>query len=119
MKLSYFDKNYPEVLEKIQNFCSNIDVPFKQMIWHWVNDYPNYYLCKCGEKVSFNRNWLDGYKKSCSAKCAQSDKSVKEKRKNTNLKKWGVDNKGRRKGVESGNSPHSLSLFYFYITSFI
>jgi hypothetical protein len=100
MKLSYFDKNYPETLKKIKNFCFKIDVPFNQMIWHWVNDYPDYCLCKCGKGLSFNRNWMNGYKKSCSAKCAQNNESVKEKRKKTNLEKWGVDNVAKLDSVK-------------------
>jgi hypothetical protein len=49
-------------------------------------------LCKCGNKTTFNKNWLDGYRKYCSPKCAQSDNLTKEKRKNTVIEKYGVDN---------------------------
>lgn len=93
LRESYFKNNYNEIYEEIYEFSKNInDIPFVQKVWHYVNDYNNYYLCKCGNKTSFNRNWLDGYKKSCSAKCAQSDDDVKEKRKKTTIEKYGVDN---------------------------
>jgi hypothetical protein len=90
---SYFIKNYPDILSDILDFCLLIkDISFNQKIWHWVSDFPDYYLCKCGKKTTFNKNWLDGYRKSCSPKCAQSHDDVKEKRKITTIKKYGVDN---------------------------
>ena len=92
MRISYFQKNHIDVLNEIEQFCKNIDVPFKQMIWHWVNDRPNKVLCSCGNPVKFNRNWLDGYKENCSPKCAQSKRSTKEKRRKTVMEKYGVDN---------------------------
>jgi flagellar hook protein FlgE len=43
-------------------------------------------------RTTFNKNWKSGYRKWCSPKCAQSDKSTKEKRKLTVIEKYGVDN---------------------------
>jgi len=93
MREGYFKKNHNSILTEINNFCDKIiDLPFNQRIWHWVNNYPNYFTCRCGNLSKFNRNWLDGYKKHCSAKCAQSDQVTKDKRRNTNIEKYGVDN---------------------------
>lgn len=92
LREKYLFDNYSELHSEIFNFTSSLDLPFIQRIWHWVNDLREYFLCKCGRKTSFNRNWLDGYKISCSAKCAQSNLSTKEKRKNTLFDKYGVDN---------------------------
>ena len=91
-RVSYFTKNYPDILLLIDNFCEEIDVPFNQKVWHWVNNFTGYYYCMCGERTSFNRNWLDGYKKYCSPKCSQSNNSTKEKRRRTNIERYGVDN---------------------------
>jgi len=92
MRVCYFKKNHLNILEQIESFCSNIDVSFKQMIWHWVNDSSSYYKCVCGGFTTFNRNWLDGYRENCSPKCAQGKKTTKEKRKKTTIEKYGVDN---------------------------
>jgi hypothetical protein len=92
LREKYFFNNYQEIYLSIINFTKELDISFIQRIWHWVNDMPNYFTCKCGEKTSFNRNWLDGYRKFCSAKCAQTEDSVKYKRKVTTNKKYGVDN---------------------------
>lgn len=111
MRRSYFAKNYPDILDQIEQFCSNIDVPFKQMIWHWVNVVSELPKCECGKKTSFNRNWLDGYKKSCSAKCAQSKKSTKEKRKKTVLKKYGVDNVAKSDDIKKKQAITNLERY--------
>ena len=105
---SYFSKNSPSVYSDILRYCVNIsDLKFVQKVWHWVNDFPQYYRCRCGKSTSFNRNWKDGYRKYCSAKCAQSDLSTKEKRRQTNIKIYGVDNVAKnvdiQKKIESTN----------------
>ena len=93
LRESFFDKNHEELVSKINDFCSNIeDISFKEKLWYWVNDIDNKFLCCCGNKTTFNKNWLDGYRKYCSPKCAQSDKLTKEKRIKTNLEKYGVTN---------------------------
>ena len=93
LRESYFNKNHPLILSEILLFCENIDhLPLNQKLWHWINDYPNLFQCKCGNQTTFNKNWKDGYRKYCSAKCSATDLTTKEKRKNTNLDKYGVDN---------------------------
>jgi len=111
MRRSYFEKNYNEVLIEIENFCSILDLPFKQMIWHWVNDYPKYYKCVCGNDTTFNRNWLNGYKKNCSAKCAQNSKETKVRRKKTTLSKYGVDNVAKLLSVKKKQASTNLERY--------
>ena len=105
---SYFQNNYIDVYNDIQNYCIDIyDLPFNQKIWHYVNNQPNYHLCKCGNKTSFYKNWLEGYRKCCSAKCAQNDVDVKEKRKKSVIEKYGVENVAQsndiKKKIENTN----------------
>jgi hypothetical protein len=92
LRESYIRNNYIELYNEIKNYTIELDIPFIQKVWHWVNNLNIHELCKCGNKKNFNRNWKDGYKKFCSPKCAQSDEKTKEKRKDTVIKKWGVDN---------------------------
>lgn len=90
---SYFSKNYIDIYNQIIIYCQDInELNFKQKIWHWANNKPGYYLCKCGAKTTFHKNWLDGYRRFCSPKCSQSERDTKEKRKKTTIEKYGVDN---------------------------
>jgi len=97
----YFDKNHNGIYLQIMDFTNNLQIPFIQKIWHWVNDYQSEFLCRCGSKTSFNRNWRDGYRKYCSPKCAQTNDDTKIKRKTTNLEKWGVENAAQSEKVKS------------------
>lgn len=93
LRESFFIKNHIDVYDKILEFSSGIiGISFKERIWHWVNNITSEYLCKCGNRTTFNKNWKDGYRRCCSPKCAQTDKSTKEKRKLTVIEKYGVDN---------------------------
>jgi hypothetical protein len=101
MRESYIRENRPDTYLKITEFCSNIpELPFVQKIWHWVHDRPEPVLCRCGSNLKFHRKWTDGYRKGCSPKCSQSEDSTKEKRKKTNLEKWGVENISRNPDVK-------------------
>jgi hypothetical protein len=112
LRESYFIKNSPHILDEILQYCTNIThIPFKQKIWHWVNDNPNEYLCKCGNTTTFNRNWKDGYRKYCSAKCSATDTSTKEKRKNTNVQKYGVDNVAKADSIKNKQMETNLDRY--------
>jgi hypothetical protein len=97
LRETYFKNNFEEIYISISEYTEQKDLPFVQKIWHWVNELPNNHLCKCGNKTTFNKNWKDGYRKSCSPKCAQSEEISKELRKKTTLEKWGVDNVSKNK----------------------
>jgi len=90
---SFFLKNYGDVYTEIINFTLQIDkITFKERVWYWVNDIKIQILCNCGGKTSFHKNWTNGYRTYCSAKCAQQNETSKEKRKKTVQDKYGVDN---------------------------
>ena len=109
---TYFEKHYTDILKQIIIFCEKIsDLAFNQKVWHWVNDNSNYFLCGCGNKITFNKNWLDGYKKHCSAKCAQTDQSTKNKRKKTTLKLYGVDNVAKSNDVKNKQEETNLKKY--------
>jgi len=112
LRESYFLNNHIEIHSIITDFCIDIDdLIFKQKIWHWINDINVYFVCKCGEKTTFNRNWKDGYRKYCSPKCAQTDKKTKEKRKKTNLKKYGVDNVAKNLDIKKKTEETNLERY--------
>ena len=88
----FFIKNAKEVYDEIIQYTNEInDIEFKFKIWHWVNNIPYYILCECGNRLSTNMNWIDGYKKFCSNKCSANSKQTKDNTKKTLLNKYGVD----------------------------
>ena len=117
LRESYLSNNYCELCESIKSYTKDLCIPFIQRIWHWVNEMPNEYACKCGKKTTFNKNWREGYRKSCSAKCAQTDNATKEARKSTNMGKYGVDNAAKSQIVKSKTENTNIER-YGYKSSF-
>jgi hypothetical protein len=101
LRESYFIKNYNDIYLSILDFTKKLEIPFIQKIWHWVYQLDSYFLCECGKKTAFNKNWKNGYKISCSQKCAQSKQSTKDKRIKTNIEKWGVENVAKSEYVKN------------------
>src|SRR5690606_30183057 len=109
LREGYFIKHDINLYNEIVEFTKDIEnLKFPQRIWHWVNDHPNEYLCSCGNKITFHRNWKDGYRTACSTKCAQSKNSAKEKRKKTNILKWGVDNVSKSDEIKKRTEESNL-----------
>lgn len=109
LREGYFIKYDINLYNEILEFTKDIEnLKFPQRIWHWVNNYPNEYLCSCGNKITFHRNWRDGYRTACSAKCAQSKNSAKEKRQKTNILKWGVDNVSKSDEIKKRTEESNL-----------
>ena len=91
-----FKKKFPELYDEFLNtqFPSEIEnLPFKQKLWHFLKEDYCVHTCKiCGNEVSFESNTqLWGYKKYCSGRCANRDKMVRDKIKQTCIEKYGVD----------------------------
>src|SRR5258708_6278896 len=79
---TYFSKNHTDIYNDIVIFCSDIsDLPFVQKLWHYTNSNPGYVLCTCGGRVTFHKNWLEGYRKFCTSTCSLKSDATKEKRK--------------------------------------
>jgi len=94
-KMGYFIKLYgKDVYNKIvdlTNFLSD-NVKLSERIYCILNDIKEISKCPmCGKIVKF-REFGKGYKTYCSVKCACNDQKVKIKRKQTNIKIFGVEN---------------------------
>lgn len=114
----YFINNFPDIHSQINLFCYNIsELKFVQKIWHWVNNKENYFLCKCGKPTTFHKNWTEGYRIYCSAKCAQTQEETKEKRKKTTLEKWGTDNVAKSDKVKEKQEETNMKRWGFKSTS--
>ena len=93
-KEAYIKKHYKSIYLRIINYCHQnnlINLPFKQKMYHYYHDIPNYCLCDCGN-ILFFINFNLGYSKHCSQKCTHNDKLVINKTKETLICKYGVDN---------------------------
>jgi hypothetical protein len=93
-KIGGFKKHYADFFNEFLNtkFNEEIDkLPFKQKIWHFLNDVYEIPKCKiCGKKVNFlTRSGQWGYCNYCSGSCAMKDKDVKNKLNETKIKKYG------------------------------
>lgn len=117
-KETFLIKNHIELYNDIIDFNSNLlsNIPFKQKIWHFINNVEKIPNCKnCNEPLKFGRSLNEGYGEFCSLSCTNkseihilkikktnnikyggnspiSSDIIKEKIKNTNLIKYGFKN---------------------------
>ena len=85
----WIKKNYPDLHSLIISIPYNIS--FTQKKYYYFSNLTEIPKCKCGK----NLNFIDGEKGwriYCSTKCQSNDSIIKEKRINTNINKYGVDN---------------------------
>lgn len=72
-----------------------------QRVWHIANNIHHNILCSsCTNNVSWRRD-LQDYSRFCSQKCARNNEDVKQKTKQTNLQKYGVEHIGAASIVRS------------------
>lgn len=93
-KESGFKKHFPEIYDEFINTIFPLelqDLPFKQKVWHFLNDIFTIPVCKiCGNPVNFlTRKGQWGYCTYCSGTCAMKDDVIKEKLDSTKLIKYG------------------------------
>jgi len=100
----YVSSNFTEDYNLILKYCidNNIDLPFKQKVYHTINNIPNIVVCeneKCKNPVKFKNSTI-GYIKYCCKKCVGSDPNIKKKKVETNLSKFGVQHASLNKEVK-------------------
>lgn len=106
--ISIFIKNRPELFQNLKDltFDSN---NVSQLIWHLINGNEIPCCPVCGKELEF-KNYGEGYKKACSKECSdylrgagtrgkKLSEETKAKIKETNLKKFGVDNPFKSKEI--------------------
>ena len=104
-------RSYPEL--KAQIFSLTLFLPDKantsQRIYHIINDLFEVPVCKsCGNTVSF-WNFYDGYRIFCkNVKCSGNDTTVKNKRKETTKKLFGVENVFASKEIQEKIKQHNI-----------
>lgn len=94
-KFSYFVNNgyideYNEIMLKTDFL--NEDCQFTERIYCIMNDITTPHLCdNCKTEKTKFKNYSKGYFTYCSCKCVNNNETVSSKRKDTNLKKYGVE----------------------------
>ena len=109
-KESGFRKMFPDIYRKFASteFPEELsDLPFKQRLWHFLNDDYNTHRCKvCGAAVSFlTRRGRWGYSAYCSGSCAMKDGEVKGRLAATKTDRYGdpkYNNPEKQKRTLSG-----------------
>jgi hypothetical protein len=89
-----FKNKFPEYYKDILTWSFPSGFKFSQKLYHYFNNDPELKLglcLMCGNRCNF-RSFSEGYKHYCSAKCHNSDDIVKQKSKETCIKKYGVEN---------------------------
>jgi len=115
----YIIKNHIEIYEKINSFIKknglDINLSFKEKVYHFINNITEEPKClNCDNKLKFKRTLKEGYGSFCSVKCNNQsdehkkkvkqtfkekynghpmyDEEIRNKIKQTNQIKYGVDN---------------------------
>jgi hypothetical protein len=130
----HFNEIYRMVIKHAETYNLN-NLPFKEKIWHFINDSRSPKVCEeCGVLLKFKRSLLEGYGKYCSLTCCNkheghikstmaskkiwranlSDEEREEqvqKVKQGVLKKYGVDNYSNFKEFRSSETAANTNKF--------
>jgi len=83
---------FPSEVDNIIKFNKKFNINhWGQMLFNYLNNISELPKCKCGNSLKFIK-FKKGYAVFCSIKCMSSDVGVREKVKETFLKKYGVQN---------------------------
>ena len=115
-------KNFMGDYDIITKYCENklIDLPFKEKVYHVVNNIHNIIICKnpnCDDAVNFINSTL-GYRDYCSNKCISSDPNMIKLKEHKSMEKFGTKSPAESDEVKNkmletnnkrygGNSPMS------------
>ena len=89
---SYNKKHYPEFYQMIIDKYKDFDISFKEKLYWYFHNIQDYPICPvCGKHVKFESYGV-GYKQYCSSSCISKDPQIKQKREETCLKRYGVNN---------------------------
>ena len=96
---SWVKKNKPSLYNYIISYEINIkDIKWAQLLWHSLNDIKDVPKCYCNKPVKFI-SARKGYMQFCSKKCMSNSNEIKERKKATNIEKYGVENPSMSKEI--------------------
>ena len=82
--------DYSHLPEPIKNGCS------RQILWHLIHNITDIVRCECGNPVKWTTKY-NNYRTYCSSKCSNSNINKKDKVKQTNIERYGVENPQQNK----------------------
>lgn len=91
------NRNY-NLWDKI-NKSINYNISFKEKFYLFENGIKNIPVCECGNSLKFVDMTI-GYRVFCSRKCMFNSDIIKKKKKQTNIKKYGVDNPSKSPDIK-------------------
>jgi hypothetical protein len=98
----YVKNNYLEIYNEIIEFCINLNIPFKEKVYHYVNDIGNNVLCKnpnCENPTNYHNSTL-GYNDYCSIQCISSDQKIKDIKEKKSYEKYGTKAPGMNSEIK-------------------
>ena len=100
----YVKRNHSEIYLDVINYCNEglIDIPFKEKVYHYVQDIKEKVLCKnsnCNNEVKFKNSTI-GYYDYCSNKCISSDQKIKDIKEKKSYEKYGTKAPGMNADIK-------------------
>jgi len=92
-KEKWLIKNNIEAYNLVINHSINNNISFKEKVYLYIHDLNDVPICKnenCNKLPKFINKTL-GYSNYCSNRCQSTSKEIIEKRKNTNIERFGVE----------------------------
>jgi len=89
-----FKKKYPDAYTEMNKYVYPDIFLFIQKLYHWIHNDCNFNkgICpECGGRCGF-KSFAEGYSKYCCIKCAANSESISNKKKKTNIKRYGAEN---------------------------
>ena len=96
----YGSNKIKELNINLWNMINNVllDIPFKEKFYLIENSLIDIPKCECGNSVKFI-DMVNGYREFCSRRCMYDSPNLKEKKKNSCIEKYGVDNPSKSKEI--------------------
>jgi very-short-patch-repair endonuclease len=91
---SWINEHRPEFLNMVNEYCRNNNIKrtrFVEKLWYYLNNEGEIKKCQCGNDLLF-RGLNKGFGEYCSKKCSNGSDKVKNKKIDSNIKKYGVEN---------------------------
>lgn len=94
----WVEKNLPDLHFFVDSY-TDLNISWKEKSFLVIKSLDSVPKCYCGKNLEFI-NYSKGYRKYCSVSCGSNSKEVKEKRKKTNIDRYGVDNPMKDDGIK-------------------
>ena len=99
----------PELWNAVANY-NGYEVNFKTKFYMYENSIALIPVCECGNELKFI-DMKSGFRRFCSKRCMLNSESVKDKKKSTNLEKYGVDNASKSEATKEKVKKTNLEKF--------